>query len=590
MIAAFSLAWSALKARWRSSLLLALVFAAAAAAAATGLASRTALSAPWDQVFETTNGAHVRITAPSQAEAQAIAEKIPGVVETDESRAVSFGMLRTQKGEYPIALLVASEEPTLDRPSVVDGTSGGLALEYSHAQALFLGAGDRVELQRGDGSWVETTVRAVVSSVATPPYPMRVPGLAFLGDKERSALGLEEPRAVSLAVRLAVAGAVDDVAGSRPELGIEVSTWAEVRAAALAQGRDYQAILDSFSLLLIACAGALVAVAVGGQVAVDRRLFALLTAAGSTPNQTATAASFEHAAGAGLGSVVGVVGAVFAARPVLSAAGPQLGAPSPGVTFWQGSAVVIVLVGIAAVISWSAAHRAAHRALDVEELPPRLPWRRWDLDNPLPLGVTVGLGDAFRKPLRSIMAASVVTLAIVAAVAAVNMEATFTAQVHQESIVEGLPPLDLPGPIGDAPAVTDEARLRPLAYGLEALLLLVAASTIVLATSLDARERRIESATLLATGFTPGQLASTGAAATAVTAGIGMLVGVPLGIALFLAAYSSSNGSSNGASLGSPLALILVDGLIVAFAILLAWLVSTASSRTTSITAALRLE
>lgn len=284
---------------------------------------------------------------------------------------------------------------------------------------------------------------------------------------------------------------------------------------------------------------------------------------------------------------------MFAARAVLTAAGPDLGWETPGVGISDAAVVVVLMAAAGAATSWIVAYRTAirHPRLEQPVIESRL--GRWALDSRLPVGLAIGLKDALGKPARAAMAAAAVGLAVVAGVAALNMEATFAAEARERVSTSPLDTgVETPlGPLVLAPNVTsDEERLRPLVYGLEAVLLLVAGSTVFLATSLDARERRAESATLLASGFTPGQLALARSASTGATAILGVAVGIPAGIGFFYAVYGAANGSSDGAVIASWQNLALAGFFAFVLTAQLAFAAAVTSSKATSLPVALRLE
>jgi putative ABC transport system permease protein len=101
-----------------------------------------------------------------------------------------------------------------------------------------------------------------------------------------------------------------------------------------------------------------------------------------------------------------------------------------------------------------------------------------------------------------------------------------------------------------APASSDADRLRPLVYGLDAIMIAVALITLLTTTLLGVRERAREIGVLKALGFTPRQLMAGVAANQLVLAVVALVIGIPLGLALFRIAYEAANGSAEG--IGSP--------------------------------------
>jgi putative ABC transport system permease protein len=115
--------------------------------------------------------------------------------------------------------------------------------------------------------------------------------------------------------------------------------------------------------------------------------------------------------------------------------------------------------------------------------------------------------------------------------------------------------------------VPDE--LPVLVYTLDAVLLVITATTLIAVALLSVRERVRDYGVLKAIGLTPRQLASSLVSAHAAVALVAALVSIPIGIGLYVAVYSIAGGSSEDLVLAPWwwLALVpLVTLLIVAAA------------------------
>ncbi len=85
-------------------------------------------------------------------------------------------------------------------------------------------------------------------------------------------------------------------------------------------------------------------------------------------------------------------------------------------------------------------------------------------------------------------------------------------------------------------------ELPALVYSLDAVLLLVALTSLVAIALLSVRERLHDFGILKAVGLTPRQVASTLVSPFAVLAGVAGVVAVPVGLGLFRAVYAASGG------------------------------------------------
>ena len=97
-------------------------------------------------------------------------------------------------------------------------------------------------------------------------------------------------------------------------------------------------------------------------------------------------------------------------------------------------------------------------------------------------------------------------------------------------------------PAGQASDVPDE--LPALVYTLDAVLLVITATTLVAIALLSVRERNRDYGVLKTIGLTPRQIASSLVSAHAALALIAALLSIPAGIGLFRAVYAVAGGDS----------------------------------------------
>jgi putative ABC transport system permease protein len=97
------------------------------------------------------------------------------------------------------------------------------------------------------------------------------------------------------------------------------------------------------------------------------------------------------------------------------------------------------------------------------------------------------------------------------------------------------------GAVSDVPA-----ELSTLVYSLDAILVLIAATTLVAVMLLAVRERIRDLGVLKAIGLTPAQITSGLVSAQALLATCAALLSIPLGIGLYLAVLSLTSGTVDG--------------------------------------------
>ena len=530
------LAFAGIRSRLLASVLTVLLSSAAAATIVLALEVGATARDPWERTFTAANGAHALANVSTEADAQAIAA-LPGVAEHGEPIPLANVGLYGETDRLQIAGL--GSPARVNAPVRIEGAqppANGIVLEQSFARALGLQVGETLRLAAARGP-IELTVTGTAVIPSQPRYPRRNPGLAWT---TRSTLERVEPdpgrwrwaQAVRLADPSAAPAFADRVASSMPPNSSAVETWQDQRAAALGDAAPTRIILTTYTIVLLVVVFAVVAILVGARASAQYREIGLLKAVGLTPRQVTAVFALEAA---GLGVIAVVIGftlgALLAPRLAAASADTMLGSPTTAVSPWHLLAascpVLLVLVSSAR----SATRRSTRfSVLQAIQSGTPMPAPRSRLAHilartSLPVPLTLGINDLLARRHRASRLGGAIAVTAAAVVFALCMQASLDAR-----------------PAGEASDVPDELPL--LVYSLDAVLLLIAATTIVAVALLAVRERVRDYAVLKTIGLTPGQIASSLLGAHAAMALIAAILSVPLGIGLYVAVYGIAGGSS----------------------------------------------
>jgi putative ABC transport system permease protein len=175
----------------------------------------------------------------------------------------------------------------------------------------------------------------------------------------------------------------------------------------------------------------------------------------------------------------------------------------------------------------------------------------------LPITVGLGLRDLLGRGGRAFLLGAAIAVTGAVVVSALSLDATLDAQ--PASVVSDFP---------------DELLI--LIYTLDAVLLLITATTLVAVVLLSVRERIRDYGVLKAIGLTPGQIVSAVVGSHVAVGVLASLVAIPLGIGLYLALFAIAGDTSENAVIAPwwSLALIpIVTAVVVVAATgLPAWL------------------
>jgi putative ABC transport system permease protein len=125
-------------------------------------------------------------------------------------------------------------------------------------------------------------------------------------------------------------------------------------------------------------------------------------------------------------------------------------------------------------------------------------------------------------------------LTVASATATLGMEASFDVQSPPA-------PGELADPVNDDAG--EEATLRPVVYGLNAVLLFVGLVNLLATVLLSLRERVRDLGLLKAVGLTPREVAASFLAAQVALAAGAVVIGIPLGLGLFRWAVGATGGT-----------------------------------------------
>ncbi|MFJ5547543.1 ABC transporter permease [Streptomyces sp. NPDC093225] len=484
MSAVWRAARAAVRRRRIQTAVIALVVLCSSTTVLLALALVGAASAPFDKAFAAQRGAHALVvfdTSKAPPDAVARTARAGGV----EAAAGPFGQASVDVPEpwmymAPGTLTVvgrASPGGPVDRVEVVSG-------RWARGPGEIVVARDRP----GD------TDQLLGSRLDAPGVPpLRVVGFATSMSKSASAwvtpgqLAALHPRSTQMLYRFA-----DEDAGSeRAVRGAVAAATRGLPAGAVTASRSYLALEEAFSatadaflpfVSLFGVLGLLVSVlivgnVVSGAVVSGHRHIGVLKALGFTPNQVVSVYLLMVSVPALLGCVLGTLLGGALAEPFvrIAFAGIDTGVVTVGAGRWPAVACLLgmpLLVVVAALVPALRAHRLpAARAITAGSAPAAgrgLRVQRFLSGTPLPRAVSLGLGQPFARPGRSLLTLAAIALGVTAVTVTTGLTGTMTAfadlgrgtggpgvYVNADPSVP-----DRPAPrLGDA---ATEARLRSL--------------------------------------------------------------------------------------------------------------------------------
>ena len=431
-------------------------------------------------------------------------------------------------------------------------------VERSLAEALGLQVGTTLRFA-APGRPIELRVLGTAISPSQPRYPRSNPGVGWVTratlerivpDRDRwnwtQAIRLRDPStAPALAERAA--------ASMRPDAPFLIRTWQQQRAEALRDADPLRIILTAYTIVLLLVVFSVVAILVGARASEQHREIGVLKAVGLTPRQITAVFALESAVLGLIAVVVGfAVGASLAPRLAAPSAETMLGSPTTAASPWHllAASIPVLLVlfaGARASTRRSTRFSVLHAIQAGTPSPaPRSRLARTIAGAPLPLPLALGLKDLLARRHRARRLAGAIAVTGAAIVFALSMQASLDARPAGE-------PSDVP------------SELPVLVYTLDAVLLVITATTLVAVVLLSVRERVRDYGVLKAIGLTPRQLTSSLVSAHAALALLAAFASIPIGIALYVALYHVAGGDSEDLVLATWwwLALVPIATLLV---------------------------
>ena len=428
----------------------------------------------------------------------------------------------------------------IDQPELTQGSwlgDGGVVVEAAFADALGVGAGDRITLNGRS-----FRVAGVAVTAAAAPYPevsclsFCIPaGLAWLSRADARSLARQEDSLayvmhLKLADPAAAPAFVDEhyppenappgTRASDPAPPL-LQSWQEIHEQTATLVRNERRALLTGGWLLVLLALASVAVLVGGRMAAQIRRVGLLKAVGGTPSLVAAVLLAEYivvalfAAAAGL--VVGWLAAPLLTDPTAGLLG---GAAAPPLTISTVGVVTAVALGVAVAATFVPAVRAARTSTvlalaDSARAPRRTAWLI-AISARLPVPLLLGLRVAARRPRRVVLATASIAITVSGIVAVLAAHA---------DLLDG----------ASAPDPSGADRFDQVLLVITITLVALAAVNAIFITWATALDARHSSALSRALGATPQQVSAGLSAAQVLPALTGALLGIPGGIGLITA-------------------------------------------------------
>jgi putative ABC transport system permease protein len=506
--------------------------------------------AAWDRVWAQTNGGQIiaRLFYPdgsalSPAALADVQQRLAGLA-TDPAVAAVGGpwpdlSATGQVGAATLDLTVEVRDPApsaVDQPHLTSGrwlgAGSGAVLEDGLARTLHVGPGDTVVI-----AGRRLAVLGTASTVSRGRFPLSAPGLVWVArpDGELLRAGGARDAGATLELRLADAGDVGGFVAAhggttpggpdRPVLS--VTAWQQQRAGSHADLDVLAATLLGVATLLAGLTVAIAGVLVTGRMAAQLRQVGTLKAVGLTPAQVTSMLLVEHLALAGAAAVIGLAAgppiAGWLSRSAVTLYGASAAPPTTG-----GRVVVVFAVAVAVVLSATirpalrGIRRSTVRSLatDVRPIRRRSRLARLARRLRLPLPAVLGLRSAARRPGRTLLNTTGLTLAVATVVVGLQLHDSLSVLRSDDrpshAAVTGL--LD---------------QIRTIVVAAAVVLTVLAVLDALVIAVFAARDNARNHAVLRTVGATTGQItvilvvAQLGACLTACA------IGIPLGIGLF---------------------------------------------------------
>ena len=311
-----------------------------------------------------------------------------------------------------------------------------------------------------------------------------------------------------------------------------IETWEDQRASALQDSAPTRLVLTTYTIVLLAVVFSVVAILVAARASAQHREIGLLKAVGVTPRQVTTVFALESAVLGLVAVALGfAIGVVLAPRLAAPSATTMISPPTTAANPWHllvaALPVLLVLIGSASSSTRRSTRFSVLHAIQSGAPAPasRSRLARMTSRLALPVPLALGLKDLLTRRHRAVRLAVAIAVTGAAVVFALSMQANLQAQTT--------------GTVSDVPR-----ELPVLVYTLDAVLLLITATTLVAVALLSVRERVRDYGVLKTIGLTPRQIAASLVSAHTALAVVAAILSIPLGIGLYVAVYGIAGGSS----------------------------------------------
>ena len=436
-------AWADIRRRRLQSLVILFVVLLASATTTVGLTLLQVAGDPYDRAFAELQGSHLQVyydaSKVSLEQLRGTASLIGASTASDPWPAFS-PLLQHGTSKYGNLVLIGRDDPggAVEKLRIVAGrwstSPGEMVITRSMAEFDGLRLGDRlVSLDVADkpaltivGEVIDVDEGSADTSTA----------MVWVSTSQFSSLVPPGKSQYKIGYRFASPPSESQLAGSVATLQHSLSPGAvadSVNYLLFKQvfnitNQIIQSFLLAFGIFALAASAAIVGNLVAGIVIASYREIGILKAIGFTPLQVVAALATQMLVPALAGCAVGTVAGTALSVPLVDSAAHTLGVPpqpavSPlidGLTL----AGVLLVVTVAAVLPGLRAGRLrAALAISTGSAPTRRGsgLARLLRRTPLPAPVSLGLGDAFARPLRGILT----VLAVIAGVATLTFAAGF---------------------------------------------------------------------------------------------------------------------------------------------------------------------
>lgn len=408
------------------SLLILATITTAAALLTLALSTLMNLGGPYDKLFAELNSAHLWLHfTPGRVNSTDIKriESLPGVVGSTGRQYSYNAQVRSGGERLGLSLRVLNgEQPEVHRLMLVEGrypTAGinEVLIEKYPSGFYHISVGDTLSITDSEGKEIELLVVGIAFDPMYDTYRNSQPPYLFLGEETlRHLFPDKDSWNWSLGLRLADPASVDEVVADIESMrGLEFvesyTDWRDAKESAIFRVQLTFVFLSAFSLFAILATVLIVVSVVSSTVLSQIRQIGVLKAIGFTGRQVSFLYMGQYAVlsliGTGLGFALGLALAPLPLQSVTVSLGTNF---RPPFSFLLMALVFSIVPGGTMLAAGMAARRGARaniiKSIAVgAEAPVRRTFWGARLAERLgaPVGLVLGLNDAFVRPLRALL-------------------------------------------------------------------------------------------------------------------------------------------------------------------------------------------